>query len=184
MNQDRMKHFIALCVASVAIASLSAETYLSEAQAVKIAIPSAASVTKEIRQLTPEQRSSLERASGLRFPETQYTYFVGYDTNQHVIGRAVIMNEIGKEERITFIVGTTPTHEIRDVAIMEFRESRGSEVREGRFLRQYHGKKSTDPIQVNRDIVNYTGATLSSQAVSRGVKKALVLTDLFYPGHQ
>jgi hypothetical protein len=63
---------------------------------------------------------------------------------------------------------------------MEYRESRGGEVREQRFLRQFRGKRERDAIQVNNDIVNYTGATLSSQAIARGVKKALALAHLFY----
>jgi len=72
--------------------------------------------------------------------------------------------------------------EVTDVAVMVYRETRGGEVKEQRFLRQFHGKKLSDPIQVNRDIVNYTGATLSSHAIARGVKKALALAELFY-GH-
>jgi thiamine biosynthesis lipoprotein len=35
---------------------------------------------------------------------------------------------------------------------------------------------------VDEDIINYTGATLSSKAVARGVKRALFLLDAFYPG--
>jgi FMN-binding domain len=63
---------------------------------------------------------------------------------------------------------------------MEYRESRGGKVKEQRFLSQFHGKTSDDPIRVNQDIVNYTGATLSSYAIARGVRRALALTHLFY----
>jgi len=35
---------------------------------------------------------------------------------------------------------------------------------------------------VDEDIINYTGATLSSKAVARGVKRALFLLDTFIPG--
>jgi len=90
------------------------------------------------------------------------------------------MNEIGKHEYITFIVGVTPKGEVGDVAVMEYRETRGEEVKDRRFLRQFHGKKLTDPITVDRDIENYTGATLSSHAIATGVKKALVLVQAFY----
>ena len=177
-----MKRFAIPLVVISLFVSLHAETYLSEAQAVKIAIPAAASVSIEVKQLTPPQRDSLQSKSGLRFPEQQYKCFVGRDKEGHIVGYGIIMNEIGKEEYITFIVGLSPKDEVNDVAIMEYRESRGSEVREKRFLRQFHGKKSSDPIQVNRDIANYTGATLSSYAVSHGVKKALLLIELFYLG--
>ena len=165
---------------SAAATALRGETYLSESQAVKIALPNADSVSVETKQLTQTQRERLEARSGLRFPEPQYKFFVGRLKNGQAAGYAVIMKEIGKEEYITFIVGVTPQGQVNDVAIMDFRESRGWEVREKRFLRQYRGKKSTDPLQVDRDITNYTGATLSTHAVTRGVKKALLLTGLFY----
>ncbi len=160
----------------------SAEVYLTESQAVKIAIPKADAISVDRKQLSEVQRSELQTRSGLRFPERQYKFFVGRSAQGHITGYAVIMNEIGKEEHITFIVGVTPQGQVSDVAIMEFRESRGWEVKEKRFLRQYRGKKSTDPVEVDRDITNYTGATLSTHAVTRGVKKALLLTDVFYLG--
>jgi hypothetical protein len=53
-------------------------------------------------------------------------------------------------------------------------------VKEQRFLSQFRGKQSSDPIRVNQDIVNYTGATLSSYAIARGVRRALALAHLFY----
>jgi FAD:protein FMN transferase len=77
-------------------------------------------------------------------------------------------------------VGVSPRGKVLEVAVMEYRESRGSEVKERRFLSQFRGKTSSDPIRVNQDIVNYTGATLSSYAIARGVRRALALTHLFY----
>src|SRR2546425_13267597 len=56
-----------------------------------------------------------------------------------------------------------------------------SEVKEKRFLRQFRGKTAGDPIRINQDILNYTGATLSSKALARGVKRAVLLLDVFYP---
>jgi thiamine biosynthesis lipoprotein len=171
---------LALLLVLTATLQIHGETYLSEEQAVKIALQGAAAVTVDTKQLTPAQRESLQRKTGLRFPEPLYKFFVGHNKDGTPNAYAVIMNEIGKEEFITFIVGMTPKGEVGDVAILEYRESRGSEVREKRFMRQFRGKKSTDPVRVNQDIINYTGATLSSEAIARGVKKALVLVQVFY----
>ncbi|HUM06042.1 MAG TPA: FMN-binding protein [Terriglobales bacterium] len=173
-------NLIGLLILFCSALPLHAEIYLTEEQAVKIAIPNAVSVDVETKQLTPAQRDSLQRASRLRFPEPQYRFFVGRNKDGSVAGYALIMNEVGKEEFITFIVGITPKRETGEVVVMEYRETRGGEVREKRFLRQFRGKKTTDPIQVNNDIENYTGATLSSHAIAAGVKKALLLTDTFY----
>jgi len=54
-------------------------------------------------------------------------------------------------------------------------------VKEKRFLNQFRGKTLRSSIRVDEDIINYTGATLSSKAVARGVKRALFLLDAFYP---
>jgi hypothetical protein len=61
-----------------------------------------------------------------------------------------------------------------------YREARGSEVRTKRFNYQYQGKNLDDPIRINRDIINITGATMSVRSMSAGVKRVLVLTDEFF----
>jgi Na+-translocating ferredoxin:NAD+ oxidoreductase RnfG subunit len=157
----------------------SAETLLTEPEALKIVFPKAQSIETQVRTLTESQREDLQKKTGLRFLETEYRFFIGHG-KAGIDGYAVIMNEIGKHEYITFIVGISPKGEVRDVAVMDYRETRGWEVKEQRFLRQFRGKSLADPIAVDRDIVNYTGATLSSHAIARGVKKALALAQMFY----
>ncbi len=63
---------------------------------------------------------------------------------------------------------------------MVFREARGSEVGRKRFNVQYEGKTVLDPIRINKDIINITGATMSVRSISAGVKRVLVLVDEFY----
>ena len=164
---------------SLLLAAAAAETLLTREQALKIVFPKSESVKGETNALTEDQRKTLEENTGLRFAENDYPTFVA-TTKEQPDGYAVILNEIGKHENITFIVGVSPKGRVMEVAVMEYRESRGEEVKEQRFLSQFRGKKSTDPIRVNQDIVNYTGATLSSYAIARGVRRALALTQLFY----
>jgi thiamine biosynthesis lipoprotein len=166
-------------VFALLIAAASAETLLTQDQALKVIFPKSESVKAETKSLSPDQRKTLAEDTGLRFPESEYSTFVATGKGQ-VDGYAVILNEIGKHENITFVVGVSPKGKVMDVAVMEYRESRGGEVKEQRFLSQFRGKTSSDPIRVNQDIVNYTGATLSSYAISRGVRRALALAHLFY----
>jgi len=155
------------------------ETLLTEQQALKIVFPKSETITSETKVLSAEKREELQKHTGLRFPEPEYKLFVAKSKGEPD-GYALIMNEIGKHEFITFIVGINPRGQVGDVAIMDYRESRGGEVREQRFLRQFRGKRAKDSIQVNNDIANYSGATLSSYAIARGVKKALALVATFY----
>lgn len=156
------------------------QVFLNEAQALNAIFGPDVTATRELKSLTDAQRKQLEQSSGLHFPESSYTFLPVAKHNQPA-GYGLVVNEIGKSEPITFMVGMGADGKVVDVALMVFRESRGAEVKEQRFLRQFHGKRVGDPIQVDRDILNYTGATLSSKALARGVKRALLLLQQFYP---
>ena len=93
---------------------------------------------------------------------------------------AALTEEVGKYRPITFMVGVGTDLSIQEVAVLVYRESRGGEVRRTRFLRQYRGKDGEDPIRIDRDIINITGATLSVRALNYGVRKTLALTELIY----
>jgi len=179
-NSRKLQRIIFVGLLSALLsASSSGETLLTEPEALKIVFPKSQSVETQVRTLTESQREDLQKKTSMRFAEKEYRFFIGHG-KEGIDAYAVIMNEIGKHEYITFIVGISPKGEIRDVAVMDYRETRGWEVKEQRFLRQFRGKNLADPITVDRDIANYTGATLSSHAIARGVKKALALVQTFY----
>ena len=66
------------------------------------------------------------------------------------LGRALVVEEIGKHRPITFVVGVRPDGSVNDVAVMAYREAYGGEVRSSRFLRQYRGKAPGDPLRGGR----------------------------------
>lgn len=111
--------------------------------------------------------------------ENSYTTFIA-KKGQTVLGYAVIIEEIGKHRPITFVVGVGTDGKVRDAAVMVYREPYGGEVKERRFLAQYEGKELKDPLLPYRDIRNITGATLSVEAIGRGIKKALALIKIVY----
>ena len=168
-----------LSACSLVAALVSGQVFLDEKKASEIVLPGCDAIEREEKVIAPDDRAQLERTTGLRFPLPRYNFLIGKRQGAPC-GYAVIMNEIGKSEPITFMVGVDPEGGVGEVALMVFRESRGWEVREPRFTRQFKGKKLKDPLRVNQDILNYTGATLSSEAMARGVKKALALVDRFY----
>jgi thiamine biosynthesis lipoprotein len=180
-SSKRLAWLSASAVMAASAVPASGEVYVNEAQALAIILGEKAVVRKEQKTLDEALRTKLERASNLRFPESSYTFFIATRDGQ-AEKFAIQMNEIGKTEPITFMVGMSPEGKVTEVVIMVFRENRGWEVKEKRFLNQFRGKTLHNSIRVDEDIINYTGATLSSKAVARGVKKALLLLDAFYPG--
>src|SRR5215813_7307520 len=183
MNKSIYKNAFCLTAAALAGAAVpaQAEVYRTESQALGVILGDKAIVRREQKTLDAVLMKKLEQASGLQFPESRYTFFIAAQDGKPA-KYAVVMNEIGKTEPITFMVGMSPEGKVTEVVIMEFRENRGWEVKEKRFLNQFRGKTVRSAIRVDEDIINYTGATLSSKAVARGVKRALMLLDAFYPG--
>lgn len=81
---------------------------------------------------------------------------------------------------MTYMVGVDAKDACSDVELLVFREAKGIEVGRKRFNSQYEGKTVSDPIRINKDITNITGATMSVRPISAGVKRVLVLVDEFY----
>ena len=153
--------------------------YLSEEQALRVVFPNADKITKEEKELSPAQTAQIERQLHLRLDQAVQTIYRG-ESNSQADGYAMIVNEIGKEQPITFIVGITPQLRVRKVALMVFRETRGGEVEDSRFTNQFRGKGTRDPLQIGSDIIGITGATLSSRAFCRGTRKVLLICQAVY----
>src|SRR5262249_61167662 len=90
-----------------------------------------------------------------------------------VAGFIVVVEEIGKHRPITFAVGVRSDGKVQDMAVMAYREAYGGEIRDKRFLRQYHDKALDDALLPYRDIRNISGATLSVQATGRAARQAV-----------
>ena len=158
----------------------SIQVYMTPDEARVKLFPDAVEFRREVKPIPLSFKSDLERQLGRRFAEDSLTVFIAQDSKAEIKGYVVISEEIGKYRPITFAVGIDPQFRVQGAAILVYRESRGGEVRRSRFLRQYFGKTARDPIRINRDIVNITGATLSVRSLNFGVKKLLKMTEYFY----
>jgi hypothetical protein len=118
--------------------------------------------------MTEEIRAAVESVLGHRFAMLRVRYWYDGATT------AWILDEIGKEEPITIGV-TINEHAVEMVRVLEFRESRGWEIRYPFFTDQFNGAKLHRDRSIDRQIDGITGATLSVGAVNRVVKMALIL---------
>ncbi len=156
-----------------------AKVYLTREEATRLAFGLSATVSEERRALSPQVRTAIERRLGRPVPEEAFTFYVGRSADS-TQGYGVVLEEMGKHEPITFFVAITPDGHVKDALVLEYRESRGGEVRQNGFLKQYVGKTSQDPMELDQDITPMTGATISARAISDGVKKALTIWEAFY----
>lgn len=81
---------------------------------------------------------------------------------------------------MTYMVGIDNRDFISDVELLVSREAHGSEVRQKPFNARYEGKSVLDPVRINKEIINISGATMSVRCMSAKVKRVLVLIDEFY----
>lgn len=158
------------------------QVLLTQAEAVLEIFPGAASYAVHEFEPTRAQRAQLEETLGRRLFEPRYPFLLVYEAAGRMAGYALVTEERGKYRPITFMVGVTPDFRVVDAAIMVYRESRGGEVQRERFLSQYQGKTVRDPIQINRDIINISGATISVRSVNAGVRKTLAVAQAAFAG--
>ncbi|MDR4495946.1 MAG: FMN-binding protein [Nitrospirales bacterium] len=155
------------------------DIYLTEEEAAKLMFPNSDSIRSEVITITEDQKRLIEERIGWHFPESTFDCFIG-ETKGKVDGWAFIQHTIGKHKPMTYMVGVDPEGEVTNVEVLIYRESRGSEVSKKRFNYQYQGKTMHDPIRINRDVINISGATMSVRSMSAGVKRALVLAEELY----
>lgn len=156
--------------------------FLKEEEAPKAVFPEATAFERQAIPSGPELREKLKQKMGrsrTSLWESSYVVFTA-KKGQALLGYAVIVEEIGKHRPITFVVGVSGEGKVRDAAVMVYREPYGGEVRDRRFLAQYEGKDLRSPLLPFRDIRNIAGATLSVEAIGRGIKKALALVEIIF----
>ena len=158
---------------------MMAEVFMTEEEALNTMFPKSERLQRELLRLNPERKSQIEDRIGWKFPEESFEVYIA-ETGTQVDGYALVQNTIGKHKPMTYMVGVDNRGHVADVELLVFRESRGSEIRQKRFNVQYEGKTVLDPVRINKDIINISGATMSVRSMSAGIKRVLVLVDEFY----
>ncbi|BBP02991.1 hypothetical protein TPL01_22250 [Sulfuriferula plumbiphila] len=150
--------------------------YFSTEQAQQAMFPGA-KFTQVGLALTQEQRDALRTRSGVYepFQENRAWAVEGH-------GFFVIDQVVGKHEMITYAVGINRDGSVKQVEILEYRETYGYEIRDPAWRKQFVGKTAASPVKLNKDITNIAGATLSSKHLTDGVRRVLALYDMVLKG--
>ncbi|MFG6489978.1 FMN-binding protein [Roseateles sp. BYS78W] len=140
---------------ALAPASAFAVTYLSPEQAAQLMFPEA----DRFESLTLPTEGG--RPLGVRVAKK----------GGAVLGYVVLDDVIGKVELISYAVGIATDGSVRQVEILAYRESHGSEIRLPAWRKQFIGKTAAAPLRIGEDIANISGATLSCTHVTDGVRR-------------
>ena len=120
--------------------------------------------------LPSDQKKDVEKTVRQRFfrPEI-YTWKIA--RGDDVVGYAALDNVLGKSLPITFLVVFDTEGVIQSTHIVKYRESHGGQVKLERWRKQFVGKTHESGYAVGRDIDGISGATISVNSVSRGIRK-------------
>lgn len=158
-------------------ATARAEKLASREEVQRSAFPDANEAVAIQLQLTPPQRALVEKASGIKLRwDKQPVWQILRD--HRTAGWLVVDEVFGKHEFITYAVALDPSGAVRMVEILEYRETRGGEVRSPKWRAQFAGKRSADPLRVGREIENIAGATLSCKHITEGVRRVLAIYEV------
>ena len=115
-----------------------------------------------------ELKAGIKEILGHDYPSLRIRYWQEDDRT------AWILDEIGKDKPITtgFVVNQGRIERVR---VLVFRESRGWEVRHSFFTDQFDSATLKSNHQLDRNIDNISGATLSVRAVTKLARVALLL---------
>lgn len=147
----------ASCVAHVAHAA----QYMTIEQAQHAAFPAATNFVLD--EATLEQATTSGAAAKI---------WRARNGEQH-LGWIVEDRVIGKSEAITYALALDANGAVLSLEILDYRESHGGEIRLAPWRKQFVGKTAHDPVTLNQDIKNISGATLSCRHITEGVQRLL-----------
>jgi len=165
-----------LTVATLAPATAFAVDYLNVEQAAKLMFPEAERF--EARQIDLDA-ATLQKldAQGVKARSARWPVLLA-KAGSTTLGFVVTDEVIGKYELISYAVGIGSDGTLKSIEVLSYRESHGHEIRLPAWRRQFVGKTAASPLQLGEDIANISGATLSCQHVTDGVRRIVAVLDL------
>ncbi|MEW6195518.1 MAG: FMN-binding protein [Bacteroidota bacterium] len=119
-------------------------------------------------------KNKVEKSAGQRF-HNDFVYVWKIFDGEKKINTAILDNVNGKSLPITFLVILGNDGKVITSEIIKYRESYGGQVAEENWLKQFKGKDENSSFQIGTEINSISGATISVNSVTRGIKKLVLL---------
>ena len=167
-----------LVVALVAVADVAgAEVFASKAEALEQAFPGADSIESHTLVLDEAQAAAIEKLSFGELESRLATIHSGRKDGQ-LIGYAIIDVHTVRTFPEAFLVVLDPQGRVVSTRILAFYEPPEYMPPE-RWLEQFDDRVLEPSLSLGGTIHGISGSTLSSRAVTTGVRRALALYDTF-----
>ena len=129
-----------------------------------------------------EIKSMAEKNARLHFMLNQI-YLWEIFQKDSLVGLAYLDNVKGKSQPITYAVFYDLNGNVIDSHIIKYREPIGGEVANRHWLKQFLGKSTNSDYQVGKNIDGISGATISVNAVTRGIHRSTFVIDFLLNKH-
>lgn len=172
-TQHEWLRFVSIPVAAVSIAGqVQAAQYLTIEQAQKLMFGKTAMFQRNDLVLGADAASAIQKASQVRVERNKQPLWEVREGDR-IVGYFIVDEVYGKHEYITYAVALEADGRVRQIEILVYRESYGYEIRNPAWRAQFIGKKHGDPVKLDEDIKNISGATMSCRHIAEGVKRLL-----------
>ena len=146
---------------------------ITQKEALALAFPDGSNVERRTVFLTDAQAAAVEKDAGAPLDSKVWTYYVGI-SSRDVVATAYFESHKVRTMNETFmvVVGTEST--VRFVEILSFAEP-DEYLASKKWLGQFSGRSLNEQLLVRRGLRNITGASITSEAVTRGVRRVLAV---------
>gem|GEM_PF-283543 len=169
--------FALLLLAALRISALGV-IYLTLDQALALAFEDSKAAQQHSLIFNPSHRKAIEKKLGEPVSQRGVLIYTG-TLKSGGSGVAMFDTVIGKHEFIDYMVVLDHDGDVKFIEILAYRESYGGEVRSKNWRDQFVGKSLQEPPEHKKNIVNISGATLSCRHITQGVRKLLVVAEVY-----
>ena len=158
-------------------ATASGGVLLSRQEALELAFPKATRVNEETLILDAEQTQWIQAKTGSRFESDIVSVHHGYQDNR-LLGYAIIDVHTVRTLPEAFLIVISPSGTISQLRLLAFYEPQEYLPPDG-WLKQFSGKTLNSQLHLRGEIHGIAGSTLTSQAVTASVRRALAIWERF-----
>lgn len=160
---------------------VGAQVRLTQEEALRLAFPEPATVERRTAFLSEEQLTRARALAGAdtRITQGVVTYYVGRRGDEY-LGTAYFDGHIVRSLPEVLMIVVGPDDRVARIEVLAFHEPPDYLPPEG-WLAQLDGRALDQALSLRGAIVNMTGATLTSQAVVRAVRRVLAFHAVIHP---
>ncbi len=163
---------LAACIGGAA----QGKVFYSQSEALELAFPDAEKVASNTHILDDDQVERIQSLARCELDSKLVKIYTGM-RNGKVLGHALIDVHNVRTLPEAFMIVLSPAGEIRSLRVLAFHEPLEYKPT-NRWYSQFDNRSIEAPLRVGGDIHGVVGATLSTRATTRGVRRALAYYEI------